>query len=420
MSKRRAIAITGATIWGNRGAEAMLVTTIGKIRDYQPGTRIIIFSYFPRKDRQLVNDPEIDVLGCRPQDLVLWHFPFALLCWLLGLLRLRVPDRLLTRPVRALRQCDALVDISGISFADGREKYLPFNVLVLWPALLLGIPVIKLSQAIGPCRHPLTRLSARLFLTRCHKIYARGKTTAAHLRDLGLSPDQWEQAADVAFSYHPRFSLSQENGERIEALVSELTAQHTDGQRIIGLAPSSLVYSKSGQDYVDVFLRLMRSLDADCHFLILPNATRQGSDKPNNNDLVVINAIKNRVQTELPSEFGTRVHVVDYDINTAGSRQLIALCDILVTSRFHAMVSSLSLGIPPLVIGWSHKYAEVLDDFDLARFAVDFADPTIDVNALVGEILESRDTICQKIQENQASVQESSARQFGILEQLLP
>jgi len=35
-----------------------------------------------------------------------------------------------------------------------------------------------------------------------------------------------------------------------------------------------------------------------------------------------------------------------------------------VTARFHGLVSALSTGTPVMAVGWSHKYKELLRDFD--------------------------------------------------------
>ena len=37
---------------------------------------------------------------------------------------------------------------------------------------------------------------------------------------------------------------------------------------------------------------------------------------------------------------------------------------ITVTARFHGLVSALSTGTPAMALGWSHKYMELLRDFD--------------------------------------------------------
>ncbi len=52
-------------------------------------------------------------------------------------------------------------------------------------------------------------------------------------------------------------------------------------------------------------------------------------------------------------------------------RAFIGKCRFLVASRFHAMIGSLEQKVPVLLIGWSHKYQEVLDMFELGQYAID-------------------------------------------------
>jgi polysaccharide pyruvyl transferase WcaK-like protein len=78
-----------------------------------------------------------------------------------------------------------------------------------------------------------------------------------------------------------------------------------------------------------------------------------------------------------------RVLFADHELSSQDLRYLIGLCDFFVTSRFHAMVSSLAVGVPCLVIGWSHKYQEVLEMFELEEWAIGF-------DRLSPELLRSR------------------------------
>ncbi len=297
MTRTPVVGLIGATIWGNRGAEAMLVTAIGQVRQQVPQARFYIFSYSPRQDARLVSDPHIEVVNSRPLALIIQHFLFACLVWAAGKIGIDWPDSLLPGAARALRACDVLLDVSGISFADGREKMLPFNILNMWPALLLGVSVVRLSQAMGSFNHPLTRWAAKHFLFRSKHVFARGQQTADFLSELGLPEGQWEQAADIAFLYQPEYSLSVENADRVQALVGELAATGESDSVLVGLSPSSLVHQKClarGFDYPGLFLRLVETLPDNYRYVVVPNATREGSATFNNNDLAVIEVLRDR------------------------------------------------------------------------------------------------------------------------------
>jgi polysaccharide pyruvyl transferase WcaK-like protein len=289
---------------------------------------------------------------------------------------------------------------------------LPFNILNILPAMLVKVPVIKLAQAVGPFNNPLNRWAARFFFKRCHRIYARGRTTADYLESLALPPEKWQLSADIAFLYEAAYSVSHENENKVDTAEKILTDWQTAKHTIIGLAPSSLVYKealKHDRDYVGHFIKLIDTMPEDTHYVLIPNATREGSDATFNNDLIVIKAILQAA----PELAKTRVLAVDYDVNTASSRRLVALCDVLVTSRFHAMISSLSLGIPPVVVGWSHKYAEVLAAFDLESFALDFNQPNVDLALQVQQVLGNKAVIQAQLTANLHIVQALAAHQFN-------
>lgn len=419
------VAISGATIWGNRGAEAMLSTTIGMVRERFPDAHFFVYSYSPAHDRRLVRDAKVEVLPSRPVDLVVVYFPISVLCWILKRLRLRIPDRLLPIGVRTLRACDVLLDLAGISFVDGRELFLPFNVLSVWPAMVQDTPVVKLAQAMGPFANPLNRRLANWILAGCRHVYARGRITESHLTNLGLEENRITLAADVAFCFQERFSLSEENEALVRELEVKLDELRSRGQRIIGLSPSSLVHEKAEKidlDYVQEFLGLISSLGAASEayeFLLIPNATREGRETTRNNDLIVIQKILQKAQERFPTHLTERIHGVEFDVNTSAIRRFIRVCDCLVTSRFHAMVAGLSLGVPTLVVSWSHKYNEVLEAFGLEQWELAFDEPEIDLLASTKRLMAAREPIRRQIKEGLDRVLDLSRVQFEDLESWL-
>jgi len=415
------IAIIGGTIWGNRGAESMLTTTIGMIRRTYPNAHFTLFSYYPEKDRQLVQDERVTILSSKPISLVTKHVFGAIFGVVLHSINVKLPRGAFFQIARALSESDVLLEIGGITFSDGREKFLPFNIFTIWPAMLLGVPVVKMAQAVGPFIKPVNRFFAKKFLWHCKFIFARGEKTELYLKNLKYPRNKTVTTADVAFLYEPKFSLSTENEEIVDILVGKLKNIRKGGKSVVIFSPSVLVEKRANQiglDYIGELLDAMTELDAEAHhFVVIPNATRAGSEKTHNNDLLTIKTMKKRTAEgliQLPA-----VDWVDYDMNTASIRRIIQQADILVTSRYHAMISGLCLNIPTLVIGWSHKYMETMAYFGLVEYALDFNQDDICIASAIMDMFSKKQDIKTKMKNSLPVVRRMSQKQFDYLTQVL-
>lgn len=420
MDKNKTIAIIGGTIWGNRGAESMLVTTIGKIRERLADAKFVMFSYYPDKDRELITDKSIQILGCQPFSLVTSHFLGALCAAFLKMIGLKIPDWRFFRVAKALDDSDMLLDIGGITFSDGREKYLPFNILTILPGMLLGTPVYKLAQAMGPFDHRLNHFVSKRILKKCAYIFARGEKTAEFLQDLGLGEEKVTTVTDIAFLYKPLYSLSVENEPEAFGILQSIAAHKKDGKKIVVCSPSVLVDKQSakyGKDYSGMFLDLYKSLDADKYTLVfIPNASRQGSQGLHNNDLVVIEKIRERIkESDSSYEEEHPIFYVDFDINTEWVRNIIQVGDVLITSRFHAMISGLALKVPTIVVGWGHKYREIMDYFDMGDFSVSFQEFEDELISLIKSTNRKRKSISEKFDRYLPEVVQMAEKQFTYL-----
>lgn len=391
----------------------MLETSVGRIRDRFGDARFTLFSYYPEKDASLVRDPAVSVRSSTPAYLVGVLFPLSLLAAPFARLG-RVPG-FFPRSVRELAESAALVDLAGVSFIDGREKFLPFNILTILPAMLLGTPVFKLAQAMGPFEHPVNRLAARL-LRRCALVVPRGDVTLSHMESISFPAERMLPAPDIAFLFESRDALSSEGDREAAELAARAAELAENGHAVVGLCPSAVLAGKAqaeGWDYAGFMADVARGLLADGHAVLLfPNATRAGSEKPRNNDLPVIAEIAKRAGAEA----GGRLLAVRGDMNAAALRVVIGACSCVAVSRFHAMVGALSIGVPVSVVGWSHKYLEVMKQFGLEEFVFDYAahDPEA-LRAVVERLLAERDEHAAAIAARLPAVQDGSRKQFGEL-----
>jgi polysaccharide pyruvyl transferase WcaK-like protein len=411
-------AIMGGSVWGNRGAEAMLMTVIAEVRKVDPEAVFNVYTIYPQKDKLLIQDPKVRSLSGEPLSVALVHFPFALLAAPFRSLKFPLP-----KSVSILRDSDFLLDIGGITFSDGRAMQLLYNVFTIWPAMLLGVPVIKLSQAMGPFNTTLNRKLAHRFLPKCQKIFTRGSMTDNYTSKMIGLKDNTQKAADIAFLYEPDYSLSKENEEKVEELKSKIKTWKQTGEKVISMVPSSLVLKRSlrqGGDYPGKLLNLFLSTQNEpIRYVFLPNGTREGSEGLMNNDIIAINMIREKFKQELDHDTFEKIEWINYDINTRGIRQIIGLTDGLVASRFHAMVAGLSLCVPTMVIGWSHKYRETLADFGMQSYAIDYKNTDLKLLATYRKLLQNLGEIKSQLDNNILNVKTSSDRQFEYLRQII-
>jgi coenzyme F420-reducing hydrogenase beta subunit/polysaccharide pyruvyl transferase WcaK-like protein len=404
------VSLIGATLTGNRGAEAMLVTSIARAREALPKARYVVHSYFPKRDREIVKDLDVDVVDAGPAALVLKYFPFAVLDGLFRLVGARWPRRLTPHGPRELSDSKVLLDVFGVAYSDGREKFLPFNILSNLPAMLYGVPVVKLSQALGPFEGRLNRAVAKTMLRACERVFARGDETLRMLRDLGIDEDKVDLAADIAFAFQPEDAITDENRDYEQEIVSRLEDLRCE-HKVLTIGISSVVHqkcTKAGIDYPEAIARIARHfLERDLVVVLFPNATREQTESLHNNDLPVIAEIAERIGDD------ARLVAITRDLNTASLRRILARAHLLVASRFHAMIAGLSLGLPTMVLGWGHKYAEVLAQFDIEEWAFDFS--SIDADLLIGHIerfVAQEEELKRRVRDRIHAVRELSARQF--------
>jgi len=399
------ICLIGATYSGNKGAAGMLTAAVQSLREKLPeNTEYKVFSLYPRRDFP-VKQPGVCIVPLKLAALVFVlpfaSFLFALFGWI------PFSRRLLYRyvPLKELVSADVLLDLSGISFVDGRTATLLYNVCCILPALLVGTPVVKMSQALGPFKSQINRNLAKFLLKRVKFIYSRGSSTSGHLQALGIT--NWKPSADLAF-------LLRETGVDAENILPP----EIDKRLIIGISPSQVLdsyCSRAGIAYIEILASVLNTIASEQNAFVLIIAHSNLGEKTvsRNNDYHVCSRLY-----ELCDKQRTRLILED---STPGElRSLAGLCDVYIASRFHSMISALSTATPVLVTSWSHKYMEVMEEFECGKWVLEKnAISAESLELMLNELIACKNDTSERIEANRLRVIKSAWVQIDEVVEML-
>ena len=402
----RRVAIIGAALSANKGAAAMAETVIERLPSFVGDCRFDLLTTYPEDDiGRVPSSSPVTVVGLQPMRLALVEIPVAVLAWVAR--RVRLPlGWVRTRACRSILDADVVVDVAGISFVDGRGMpILVYNTLMTGLPLLLGTPTVKAAQALGPFETLPNRWLAHRVLGHLAAVCARGARTREHLDGLGLS--NVVDVADLAFSLDEAGSLPLDVEQRVAAA----------GEHIV-VMPSAVVKKlfereDASRGYVDAMVDLVSGLRrvTGLSVVIAPHSYRVGEPEGRMNDGPVCREIAVR----LAGDPGTVL--VDADLSAGELRHLVAGARVLVTSRFHAMISGLATATPTVVVGWSHKYREVLRDFSLEDYGCEAA-LLADTESVVSKVVEAsmnREAVIASIRAALPAVRLRSEKNFSVI-----
>ena len=317
MSDATTVAILGGSLSGNKGAASMVYAVADGVHARSPEARILVFSPYPTEDRR--DQSGLEIVDFAPSDMLSRMLPSAVLS--LMTLRKWKPQR---GPSGAFAASDAVADVSGIAFMDGRGiPTLVYNVLLVFLPWAYGVPIVKIAQALGPFESRLNRIAGKMSLRRVRWVGLRGAGTARNVEVLRLT--NAEKAADVAFML--------ETGADAERTAA---AALPDVGGVTLVVPSAVVHRscvEDGIDYVERMSRLADGLvDAGHDVVLIAHSARRDAGAGHTNDLPICREIAE----------ASSATILDREFDARELRALIGRSRLLVTSRFHGMISGLA------------------------------------------------------------------------------
>lgn len=232
-------------------------------------------------------------------------------------------------------EIDAVFDASGFKYSDffGHTAiYRQSKRIRRWKKT--GKKVILLPQAFGPLKVPRVRKAMKIIAKNADLIYARDPESRNHL--IGVLGERNN------IKTCPDFTI----------LVKETISKNPSTQKSRAcLVPNSQMLAKTedkaGESYIPFMAScadFLKEKDLD-PFILLHQTT---------DDRLLARKIQEVAQIDLE---------VFEEEDPIKLKALIGKCHFVVGSRFHALASALSQGVPAMGVGWSHKYKQLFNEY---------------------------------------------------------
>lgn len=209
-----------------------------------------------------------------------------------------------------------------------------------------GAKIIFLPQAFGPFTNPLARERVKLVFDYADIIYAREKVSYQYLMEI--------------FGENEKIKLAPDFTNLVEPLANPSLLKQIRGG--VCLIPNARMTDKTDESvansYEDFLHKTTELILSKNEHLILLNHEGPG-------DWQLIQNIK--AQFPNHQEQITAIN----NLNALEVKAVIGNCKLLITSRFHGLVSGLNQQVPTLCTSWNHKYDELIYEYNVQDSLLD-------------------------------------------------
>jgi len=331
-------------LWGvetnNKGGELMLYAILQEIERKFPDAKVYLPYSRMKNDKGYIKTK----LDFKPTP----HSEFVYKKHLQGLFRkLHLPVDVLNR-TNIVKDADWFIDGSGFAFSDQwdiKDKRVKMWQDMLSPLHKRGCKIVFLPQAFGPLEKPNTKKTLALLSENANIIMPRERVSYEYLQESGIV-DMQKVRVFTDFT---------------SLVEGQFPKEYEHLRNGICVIPNIRMIDK-GMISFDDYIRLLS--------VIISEGKKSGRpvyllnhEGPKDGNLCL----------QCQKSVGSDVEAVT-NLNALELKGLIASAYLVVTSRFHGLVSALNCCVPCLATSWSHKYEELYHDYSLNSYVLPLDD----------------------------------------------
>ena len=363
-SNNKAVCIVGGGFL-NKGAEAMVLTVAHAIGKSLPDVDI----YIQIESRDFQRARDNGLIPVKRNRLT------SSISWLTSNIR----------TVKTHHKCIAIIDVSGYQFGDTwGKKFARRKARYIRDCAKFGNLIFFMPQAWGAFSSPGIGDAIRSVVDTATLCYVRDKTSMTAVEELvGKQHPRIRFAHDIAWNFQGAdLSIGRQ-------LIRDAGLPENKNSIAICVTPSMKVYKRyknSGlnNEYIKFLGEIIEHLCSKHNArVVLMGHDLRPDNSDRNDDRLLCNYLLSSLDRSMP------VAHVDRVLTAATVKSIIGNCDLLISSRYHALIAALSQGIPVVALGWSHKYDELLAEVDLSSNIISLSEGSKKACGTIDLIVES-------------------------------
>lgn len=320
----------------NKGALKMLITTKKMLEMKYPLARFVA-------DASVGTDKELDSLGIEKMYIRrnwmgsrYFRIKFALQK-IIAHLDVKYPN--LFKERITLNKVDAIVDIAGFAYTDqwGYKPAQDFSSLARWYKKN-GKKVILMPQAFGSFTSVQIKDAMKKIIDDADMINARDSSSFDNLMDISQSGNVHKNSDITLFENYKTNNIASNDNNKV------------------AIIPNMRMLDRGGDFWKDNYTKTLDNIIIVCKEIgvqpIMVIHDHSGEDQK------IHKLVKSRIECKSITD--------PWEL-----KEYLSNCRFVVGSRFHGLVAALSTGVPVLSLGWSHKYKEILNDFNVSKYLID-------------------------------------------------
>ncbi len=358
----------------NKGAEAMVLAVADVLQDRLPNLNIYVIA--PFGEARAIEDAGLIPTGRGHPRSPVARFRSAI------------------RTRHAYRTCRAFIDVGGYQFGDAwGTKRAGQKAELLSSLASRRVPIFLMPQAWGPFSSRGLSHTVRRIVDASTVCFVRDAASMRMMHDLfGAGNPKICFAHDIAWNFRGAASSV---GER---LLDQAGWKRDRCALTVAVTPNLRVYEKSEgtgaqSQYVRFLMQVTRHLCSmhNAQVVLIGHELSLAKTRVKD-DRTLCSLLLDLLDGKWPV-----VHV-DAEMSAADVKSVIGNCDLLVASRYHALISALSQSIPVAAAGWSHKYDELLKEVGLSENG-------LSIGTSVPQVSASLDRIIQRLSHSRTVIQ---------------